>query len=367
MTDEQKPTSQAEASAPQEATTTSSSSAARPVTVAIVLWLLLLASIAAAGYFYLWPRWQGLNQQLSSVQQQLQQRQQYASQHSVTQLQQQLQQLQQQQSQWQQLADQQQQLSQALAAQDNSIQRVLKRLDTLTEQRPNQWRWLEAKQWISAAARALWVSHDSAAAIQWLHQADAQIASIEQPEAIAVRQDIADDIAILEALPKRDTTELQLTLRGLAKRSQQLNLVNATKATQESNQQQQTSASWGDWKTNFLSNWNAFVDQFIRIQPSTEKAKPLPSPQLLALRQQQIQSLFMLAQQAVAMEQPEVYVQALQQITELAPETFQQSAARDDLLERVNGLAKHDIVSHYPQQLQSLQRIQQLLSRGGSA
>ena len=80
---------------------------------------------------------------------------------------------------------------------------------------PNDWVLAEAEYLIRIAGRKLWLEHDKETAKGILATADLRISSLNDGGLFSLRQAIAEDIAVIDALPDSRVTDYYLNLSGL--------------------------------------------------------------------------------------------------------------------------------------------------------
>ncbi len=86
--------------------------------------------------------------------------------------------------------------------------------DALLRQR---WQAARTHEAITLAEQYLAIRHDSQAALSLLEQAASLISATEDPQLLAVRRALGQDIALLQALPKPDVTDIYQRLQALRK------------------------------------------------------------------------------------------------------------------------------------------------------
>lgn len=277
--------------------------------LSLLLVLALGCSLAAGGYYWAWPQWQQVQQQMQALQQQQhnlsEQNQQL--QDANRQLQQNLQNTQQQQlSQLQQsLTAQQQQQVEQVSAQLHAMRQLVQERDSAP---PRHWMLAEVEHLLKLAAQKVWLQQDTATAMALLQSADEKLARLDDASLLPVRQAIAADLRQLQAVATPDVSKLHVQLQQLRQQTMLLPLkqqaapaaVVAPEATLQ------------NWRATLAYHWHNTWQGLLNPRDAMpEDYFELTSTQQLMLRialQQQLQ----LAQLAVMQQQPQVYVAALQ-------------------------------------------------------
>tara|TARA_B100000700_G_scaffold331398_1_gene463792 strand:- start:2470 stop:3627 length:1158 start_codon:yes stop_codon:yes gene_type:complete len=254
----------------------------------------------------------------------------YARQSSLAQTQQRLEQLQadlqQAQRQIQQNADdsQQNQLRQRLQQlegelnqQQQTVQQLASQLPQQQAQRIREWRLFEVKQTLAAAARSAVFNADTQTAIRLLDIANQQLAGIESSGALQIRQAIEEDKQALLDYQQSDATQWVVEL-ATAKR-QAIALANKTPTRNLSVEPTQASEPT-TWREHLAYNWRAFMDNFFRVQRSTEAVEPVLARETLVLKQQQLDLILSVAENAALKGQVELAKTKLSEATALIKE-----------------------------------------------
>ena len=162
--------------------------------------LLLLAfagAVATGGYYWGWPQWQQVQQQMQALQQQQQglteQNRQLLE--ANRQLQQEVKlNLQQQLSQMQQsLNSQQQQQAEQLTVQLQAMRQLVQQRDSAP---PRHWLLAEVEHLLKLAAQKVWLQQDFSTARALLASADEKLLKLDDPSLLPVRQALATDLEL---------------------------------------------------------------------------------------------------------------------------------------------------------------------------
>lgn len=229
------------------------------------------------------------------------------------------------------------------------------------------WRLIEIKQTLAAAARMMWSQEDDEAALQLLKLADKQLVGIDSRVAIRAREKLAIDIERVKRITKANQTDLALQLVGLQQRIEQLPDNIKSHQQRLSSGEQTVSDDLDDWQTNLASNWQSFLDNFIRIQSVESAPEPLlAATQRLAINQR-IQLIFTLAQQAAVKNNDALWQRYLEQLAALIVQVKGEQSAATDVVERLQQLAQKRLDQPRVKQLESLSYIAQAIEQGDAS
>ena len=329
--------------------------------LSLLLVLALGTSLAGAGYYWAWPQWQQLQQQLSALQQQQQtlSAQNLQLQDSNQQLQQNVQSAQQQQlAQLQQnLSSQQQQQATELAVQMQALRQQVLQRDSAP---PRHWLLAEAGHLLKLAAQKAWLMQDTDTAIALLHNADEKLATLDDAALLAVRQAIATDISQLQSVVKVDTGKLHVVLQQLKQQSMLLPLKQQAQPVVPAAPE----ASLENWRATLSYHWQQTWHGLLNPRAAVpEDYFDLSREQQLMLRialQQQLQ----LAQLAVMQQQQNIYVAALQQCSDQLQRYFNADDSQvQQFSQRLTDLAAADVSAPKLSALLSPAQLQQYMQQ----
>ncbi|MFT5814201.1 MAG: uroporphyrin-3 C-methyltransferase, partial [Psychroserpens sp.] len=105
-----------------------------------------------------------------------------------------------------------------------TIAQLQQQIASLGKNQPSDWLLQEAEYLIRVASRSLWLEKETASAISLLNDADLRIQELNDPQFLALRQIIQQDIAKLQSLPKLATDNVILKLMTLDQQVKQLPL-----------------------------------------------------------------------------------------------------------------------------------------------
>lgn len=229
------------------------------------------------------------------------------------------------------------------------------------------WRLIEVKQTLAAAARMMWSLEDNPAALQLLQLADKQLVGIDNRVAIRVREKLAADIERVKRITNANHTDLALQLVGLQQRIKQLPDTVSNNPQRLSSGKQTVSDDLNDWQTNLSSNWQSFLDNFIRVQSVESAPEPLLSATQRIAINQRIQLIFTLAQQAAVKNNTALWQRYLAQLSALIVQVKGDQSAASDVVSRLQELAQKRLNQPKVKQLESLNFISQAIEQGDAS
>lgn len=331
-------------------------------TLAVLALLIALIAIAGCGGLFYWSTEQNkvaqqtlnnaLNQQLSKQQasfartqkaqlsQQLQQQQKHVSQQLSS------------------LAEHINADNEAALAQ---LQASVRRLE---KTQPSDWLIHEAEYLIRVAARSLWLTQNSQAAIGLLVDANKRIKQLNNPKFLTVRKAIHQDIERLRLLPQLQTEDAILTLMALAQQVDQLSLTIDHVAQKQASEHNTTlSENENDWQANLAKSWKTFTDSFISIRRLDGHAEPLLTPQQqqhlfvnLKLKLQQ-------AQWAVINQKSDLFKQQINDINQWLTRYFdQENDINQQFTKRLESLKTYVISVNTSTELSAVNAFSQALN-----
>ena len=229
--------------------------------------------------------------------------------------------------------------------------------------RAAHWRLLEVKQMLATAARLLWVQEDYELAGKLLRLADDQLSGMDSREALRTRELLAKDIEKVAALSSTNNTDLVMTLIGLQDRVDSLpDTINNEYRIEADNNE--NTATGNNWQANLESNWNDFLDNFIRIQPVESDPEPLLNKAHRAAINARISLTFTLAQDAALKGNDELFERYISQLPTLISQVKGDSAAIRDVLTRLESLEKAPKTRSTVESLESLDFISRAIEQG---
>lgn len=327
---------------------------------ALLLVLLLAVGIAIATKWW-WPQWQQVQQQqLLNVQ---------ADQATTQRLEQQLADALLQQTQafalqqqelasWQQQQRlQQQHYIEQLQLQVQALRQQIQQSETAP---PQHWLVMEAHYLLKRASYNLNLQHDVASAKALLVSAEAQLAKLNDPALLVVRQAITTDLTALTNTTLPDITSTQLQLAQLRMVSTQLPV---KQPVQHLMSLPEPDAELANWRANLAAYWQQSWRKLFQVRAAVpEDFYSLTQEQQVTVRLS-LQQQFTLAEMALLQQQPEVFHAALRQASDLLQRYFvAENAAVQQANEHLVTLAKASVAIPDLPALQSLQQLERYLA-----
>lgn len=195
-----------------------------------------------------------------------------------------------------------------LNQQQESIENLQASFAKLKGQKPSDWLISEANYLANLAARKLFIDKDTTTAAILLEQADAQIARLNDPSLMPLRQAIADDVLELKSIPTIDVQQIVVQLSAVEKIIDTLPLSNSLLTENTDPVKNDTlSNNVSDWKDNLLSSLKQFSKNFITFRVRDGKTEPLLSPQQDFYLKENIKTKLETAIKAVYNQQQTLY------------------------------------------------------------
>ena len=154
-----------------------------------------------------------------------------------------------------------------------------------------------------------------------------------------------------------------MTLIGLQDRISKLpdNINNEYRIEGENSE---SSATGDNWQANLKSNWNDFLDNFIRIQPVEADPEPLLNKSHRAAINARISLTFTLAQDAALKGNNELLKRYVNQLPQLIMLVKGDNAATSDVVERLKSLEQTPKTRSTVDALESLDFISRAIEQG---
>ncbi|MBW8189949.1 uroporphyrinogen-III C-methyltransferase [Neiella marina] len=243
-------------------------------------------------------------------------------------------------------------------------QRLQQRLQQLDGQKSNEWLLAEVDYLIRLATRKLWMERDVNGAIALLKSADLRVSELRDPQLLSLRRSLSDDMATLGALPKVDIDGIALVIDGLIGQLERLPL-NALEIPESVGSSVEASVSTdpADWRANLMRSWQHFVDGFIAVNRRADGATPLLPPDQRWYLRANIRLSLQQAQLAALRNQPQLFINAINQSDDWLREYFDNSdSAVQYVRETLAELAISPVQVQLPSDLHSRKMIRDLLS-----
>jgi len=247
------------------------------------------------------------------------------------------------------------QFNQSLDRQQQTINVLQGKILELGGQRPNDWLLAEANYLVRLAGRKLWQEKDQATASRLLATADMRINEMNDPSLFAIRQALANDIAMLQALPRDKSEDLALKLDGLISQVDglKLNMVELPTEVATDNSEQ-LSDSPQDWQENLKRMWHSFSDGFITVRRRNGSVEPLMSPKQQWYLEENLKSKLLQAQLAVYRQQQASFEHSIELATRWVMQFFdRQDSTTEFMLSELAELGNQQISVNYPAKLSS--------------
>ena len=246
----------------------------------------------------------------------------------------------------------------------NTLAQLEQKIVSLGQNQPNDWLLQEAEYLIRVASRSLWLEKDTRTAISLLNDANLRIAELNDPQFLPLRQIIQQDIAKLELLPKLKTDEVILKLMTLAQQTQQLPLTKANNAASTNKEiDLQLTENASDWRENLAKTWHNITAKFLTISKKTADSKALMSPEFTQNLRENLNLKLQTAIWAASKMNQGVYQQSLSEVSQWLNDYFDMAViSNQNFAETIVNLQNKTISAEYPNKLEALVAIRQLLS-----
>jgi len=254
------------------------------------------------------------------------------------------------------------QLEQSQEQLEQTITELTQKIARLESRKPGEWIVQEAEYLIRVAGRAMWLEQDTRAAIALLKDANQRLQELNDPQYLAVRRLIHQDIEALALVPQLNTENTVLSVMAL---TEQIPLLPISMAkipeSSEPEVSLELSEDIADWRENLAKTWEKVKEQFITVRRRTGNVEPLMSPQFqqnlkenLALKLQQVQF-------ALVKQHSDLYQASLRDINQWLNEYFDlESPQVTAFIARIAELQQVTIAIELPSELKSLDAIRAL-------
>lgn len=214
---------------------------------------------------------------------------------------------------------------------------------------------VEARDLALAAGRKLWLDYDRKTAIQLLERAEGLLADAGQNHVLPIRQQLRDDIEMLEGIEEQDLDALAIQVSAQRRRIRDLPMHSSPSFNDEIAQQEEgISSEFSEWRANLAKAWASFTDDFVRIQRTDELPALQIGQEQRALIVSQIELQLQIAQQALMQRQTVQYREALEQAAEWIAAYFdREQRAVQRTLQELEQLQGVDLDPSYPTRLLS--------------
>lgn len=230
-------------------------------------------------------------------------------------------------------------------------------------QQPNDWLFSEADFLLNNALRKLVLDNDVDTGVSLLKLADETLAKVNNPEAMAIRSAINQDLKQLLSVESIDQNAVMQRLSQLANAVDELPVLNVNFGDEPNSDK--LSDSLADWQSNAEKSAISFLNHFIRITPKQgADRKELLAPNQDIYLRENIRLRLQLAIMAVPRQQNDLYKQSLEAVATWVRSYFDTSAeVTQSFLKSLDELAELSVYVDVPSQLQSLNLLDKYLNR----
>lgn len=230
----------------------------------------------------------------------------------------------------------------------------------------NQKAWVlaEINYLVRLANYNLLFVRDIPAAIALLQTADQRLAMLDDPAFVNLRQQLADNIARLQAIPKVDLEGILMQLNALIGQSKQLPVIAPPSFVPQQTVEPKSSApAVSGWRKG-LQNSLDTLQTLVIIRRHNHPISPLLDSEQQLFLQQNLQLLLEQAQWAALHGQVNIYQNSLRQAESYVQVYFAQDAAATRAFRHaLDELQKIDIQPKLPDITALLQEVQQTANR----
>lgn len=183
------------------------------------------------------------------------------------------------------------------------IARIADQLEIYRSNNPNDWRIAQAYFLVNSAFQMGIFEKDSKAASWCLKNADDQIAGLEDPDLLKIREAISRDLLTLASIPSIDTRGIIYKVDSVYDNLDLMPLKDTRDPARRPAEKQESSEADGNianWKNNLLSSLKEFSARFVEVRRRTDpNVNEFLSPEQINILKQNIQSELLMAKLAV--------------------------------------------------------------------
>lgn len=245
----------------------------------------------------------------------------------------------------------------------SSLQAQLEKLDPNLKAEPTQWLLSDADFLLTNALRKIVIDYDIETAKSLLIEADNTLNQVSDPQVIAIRAALKDDLNNLMSLNQVDQDNVMQRLAQLANLVDDMPMLdNEQLAAKES---EDVSDSIGDWQKNIEKNADSFLSHFIRVTDKKQvQDKAFIAPNQEIYLRENIRLRLQIAILSVPRQQNELYKQSLEAVSTWVRSYFDvQAESVKNFLKEIDDLIEQSIYIDAPTKLQSLDLLKQKLNR----
>lgn len=223
------------------------------------------------------------------------------------------------------------------------------------------WLLLKARYYLELAQINAHWSNEQQTTIALLQQADGLLATLSDQSLFAIRQAIAKDITLLQALPPVDITGILAKLDAVQGLVAELSFKNSIKNDNKNEATQPQAVSSSTWRKKFQESLAA-LGTLVIIQHHDEDLRPLLSPLHQAILKDSLRIRMQEVQWAVLENNAEVYQLALEQaITEIKRNFDETAETTQVLLKQLEALQQEKLGLTKPQINTALPLLEQVI------
>ena len=240
------------------------------------------------------------------------------------------------------------------AQQSNELEQLKSEMDMADLRVSADLYLVEARDLVLAAGRRLWFDHDRDTAVQLLTRAEQLLGGADDNSVLPIRQQLRNDIAMLENLEILDTEDLALRISAQRRLIRDLPMHEQETGVAVDDQDTDVSSDFSEWRTNLARAWANFTNDFIRIQRTEEMPELQIGQEQRALIVSQIELQLQIAQHALTQRETIAYREALEQSLEWIATYFNNKhTAVQRVMTELEALLDADLDPSYPTRLLS--------------
>lgn len=242
----------------------------------------------------------------------------------------------------------------------NKLDNLSKQLHQTRNQKADpseEWLLLKARYYLELAQINTHWSKNFDATMTLLQQADQVLARFNDPKVFKIRQVLAKDIALLQALPQLDRAGILSQLDALQENIHDLSITLPANKKQPIINSEQSS-----WRMRMQESLD-LLDKMVVIRRHDQEIKPLLSPELEALLKETLKLNLQEAQWAVLYSNSAVYQLALKQVIQNIKDNFNVSTENTaSLLKKLHQLQQYNLTPTTPELGAALPMLNELIN-----
>lgn len=259
----------------------------------------------------------------------------------------------------------------AATAAHNALQQSLSALTEEIGRDRSAWGVAESQYYLELANTRLQLLRDLPTALQALRLADQRLQSLGDPVFVPVREQLAKEIAALEAVPKVDLTGAAVALGGLAAQVPKLPLhapASSAKNAVENAAADETPAPAGEesprWRQEAAKIWSV-MRELVQVRRTDKRIEPLLSVDEHHLLVANLQLQLQTARYAVVARDTRLLHDSANTARDWLQRYYDQDdAATRAVLERLEELGQLELAPALPDISGSLRQLRSILNKG---